>query len=384
MRKRVHHFDPSRLQPVSKFIDCDYAPKAVVVPATSELRTPLPGRIWHDKFSKPRIARNFSARKTQFADTIARSIRNPLLAEEMVLIDEKSMYLDASISLQYEPKQALAEVTERFANAVRRSLHAPVEDRYRDDTLLISHHEGGTTWGHYLIQSVPRMLLFLDAFPLGKIALPTWHADDAPGFGEALEIYKIPKQRLAPIEASTVYRCKEAILLDFLFNFEDSAPHPKVLTFLRNFSTVRAKALSRNRAAFIRRRADAKRAIGNERAVDAVMARYGIDVYGPDDLPLRKQIEIWRSHDLVIATLGSDLANMVYARPGSRVLALSPHWFGDAFFFELSVAAGIAWYELRCGVMPTREPEEERNQTFNVDVDLLASVLDSLLRKSRL
>jgi capsular polysaccharide biosynthesis protein len=94
---------------------------------------------------------------------------------------------------------------------------------------------------------------------------------------------------------------------------------------------------------------------------------------------LRAQIELWRSHDLLIATLGSDLTNMVYARRGTRVLVLAPHWFGDGFFFELSVAAGVRWHELRCGEMTSRDEEAERFSSFAVDVKLLDFILTSLL-----
>lgn len=110
------------------------------------------------------------------------------------------------------------------------------------------------------------------------------------------------------------------------------------------------------------------------------MACHGVDVYGPDEIPLRAQIDLWQSYDLVIAALGSDLTSMVYARRGTRVLALSPHWFGDCFFFELSVAAGVGWYELRCGDMAERDEGAVRFSSFNIDVDLLDSALAWLLR----
>ena len=109
------------------------------------------------------------------------------------------------------------------------------------------------------------------------------------------------------------------------------------------------------------------------------MAHHGIDVYEPDDIPLRAQIDLWRSYDLLIATLGSDLATMVFARRGTRVLALSPYWFGDGFFFELSVAASLRWYELRCGEMAARDEGAQRFSSFNIDVDLLDSALAWLL-----
>ncbi|MGP0076788.1 MAG: glycosyltransferase family 61 protein [Bryobacteraceae bacterium] len=378
-KKQIHHFDPSRLEAISKLVDEDYAPRVVLVPPTSQLRKPQRGRLWHDKASDQKAKRDFSARRIPFSATSARIIESPLLTREMILFDEQRLYLDTSIELEYSEKLALPEVMQRFGEAITASVDAPVDERFRDDTVLISHHEGGGTWGHYLVQSIPRMLLFLEAFPFGKIAVPAWHAEGANGFGEALEFYKIPKKHLAPIDDATIYPLKRAVLLDFLFNFTVAAPHPKVLPLLRGFELRRAKSRSGSRAAFIKRRTDSQRAIGNQKAVDEVLARHGIDTYGPQQLPLRQQVEIWQNHDFLIATLGSDLTNMVYARPGTRVLVLSPDWFGDAFFFELSVAAGVRWHELRCGEMARRNKEEERFSNFNVDVGLLDSALTSLL-----
>jgi len=387
----VHHFDPSRLQVTSKFIDPEYAPKAVVLPAISRLMRPLPGRLWHDKACNQWIERRFSARRIQFAHTLARTIDYPLLTKEMILFDENRMYLDTSIRLEYSADDYLPEVTKQCAEAITASAGAPVDERFSNDTLLISYNEGGGTWGHHLLQNIPRMLLFLDAFPSGKIAVPIWQAEGAPGYEEALAfyniapsyaetltLYNIPKERIAPVDAGTVYRFKQVILLDYLFNFEIGTPHPKVLPLLR--TPRRPAARGGKKAAFIKRRIESRRAIGNEGAVDGVMERHGIDVYGADELPLRAQIELWQSYDLVIATLGSDLTNMVYARRGTRVLVLAPHWFGDGFFFELSVAAGVQWHELRCGHMTWRDEEEERFSSFAIDVRLLDFILTSLLQ----
>jgi len=379
MQVRVPDLDPTRLAGASKHLDPNYAPATVILPATSALRKPGPGRVWHDQAAGRAPGRRFSPRRIQFAATLARVIDQPFLATEMVLFDHNRIYLDTSIEMEYSSGKSMLDVKERFSAAVAASSGFPVNHRFGKETVLISHHEGGSTWGHYLVQSIPRMLVFLDAFPKGKIAVPAWHAQGAPGFGEALELYGISNDRLVPVEEEAVYRFKRAVVHDFLFHFGLAAPHPKVLPLLRRFKLKGKVSLPAARGAFIKRRLDAKRAIANQQAVDEVMARNGIAIYGPDELPLRRQIEIWRRHDLLIATLGSDLTNMVYARPGTKLLVLSPDWFGDSFFFELSVAAGMQWHELRCAGMSKRD-EEIRHSCFLVDTDLLDSILRGLLR----
>src|SRR5579863_4396447 len=123
---RVHHFDPSRLQPASKFIDVAYAPGTILVPATTETRRPIPGRLWHDKAASCKIEREFSERRIHFSDTVARKIDNPFLTNEMVLFDERRMYLDTSVQLPYSPELYLSAVAQRCADAIAASVDAPV------------------------------------------------------------------------------------------------------------------------------------------------------------------------------------------------------------------------------------------------------------------
>jgi len=384
MSGNLYPIDPWRLKIASKFLDDDYAAKTLVVPATREIRRPLPGRVWHDGASKHPVERSFADHEIAFGDTVARSIENPLLAGEMVLYDQSHLYVDTSIELEYSSDQT-GSVAERLRAKLAQSADAPLDERFRDDTVLISHHEGGSTWGHYLCQSLPRILLFLEAFPSAKVAVPVWHADGALGFGEALALYGVPRERLAAVHPDMIYRFRRAILMDFLFNFQVAAPHPLVMPLLRRFAAPTAAfphdraAIDRRRAAFIKRWPDANRAIGNAEEVNHLMRRREIAIYGPGEISLAEQIDLWQRHDLVIATLGSDLSNMVFARPGTRVLVLAPHWFGDAFFFELAVAAGIQWYEIRCGEMAERNHALEHHSSFNVDAVLLESILATLL-----
>src|SRR5215831_3870775 len=164
MPRKLRHFDPAALEVASKFIDCDYSPKALIVPATSVAQQPLPGRIWYDDASAKHARgepRRFSAREIHFPDILARTIDKPILVNEMILFDKRRLYLDTSIELEYSYEHYLPSVTERFRTAIGSSIGAPIDERFREETVLISEHEGGGTWGHYLTQSIPRMMLFL-------------------------------------------------------------------------------------------------------------------------------------------------------------------------------------------------------------------------------
>jgi hypothetical protein len=120
------------------------------------------------------------------------------------------------------------------------------------------------------------------------------------------------------------------------------------------------------------------RRIANQAACDAVLHDHAVARRRLGSAALAEQIGAWRGERFFVATLGSDLANMVFGRPGTRVLALSPDWFGDTFFYNLAVAKAMQWNELRCGELDVPHPKTRHLSSFKVDPALLDVMLSTL------
>jgi hypothetical protein len=361
---------------VSRSLDPDYAKKTLLLAEISVERTPRAGRIWCDAQAGPFAGRDLRSRSITFPDLHAWHIPNALVTDQYFVHDARNLYCDSSILVSGTPLQNASRACETFADEFARVDPQPVIEDHAAEQGLVLHNEGGGTWGHYLVQIFPKVLLFCARFPDGKVIVPTYYARGNSNFSQMFDAYGISRDRLIGVDIGKTYRFGEVILLDFPYSFTDVAVHPAALALLDCFAHESVPEAP-PRGAYVERLPGSQRATANQAEVTAILAAAGIPATTIGNRSVVEQAALWQNHDLVVGTLGSDLSNIVFARPGSRVLVLSPDWFGDGFFYNLAIARGVGWYEIRCGRMG--EPAQpQRNSSFGVDVELLRTVLAGL------
>lgn len=268
--------------------------------------------------------------------------------------------------------------TEEHLNKANSLDVSKASDEFYDQSVLAFHHEGGGTWGHYLVQSLPKALLFLERFPYGKIAVPDFHVFGTSNFSKLLSLFGITKDKLLPIKKGVVYKFREIVLVDFLFDFKNTIAHPAALTLLKRVLARKIKMGSEmgKNITFITRGKEFRRRIMNQEEAISALAAKGITHLNLGSLDLSDQIACWDKSDAIIATLGSDFANIVFGKPDTKLLAVSPHWFGDNFFFELAIANNMQWNEIRCGVMG--EPKTPLHASdFTINTQMLESAIEN-------
>ncbi|SEQ55419.1 Protein of unknown function [Faunimonas pinastri] len=81
-------------------------------------------------------------------------------------------------------------------------------------------------------------------------------------------------------------------------------------------------ARNEGRRIYISRRDVRLRSLANEPELLAELAKRGFEVICPSDLSHREQVELFSSADLVVATHGAALTNIMFMPPGSRVLEM--------------------------------------------------------------
>jgi len=361
---------------VSHWFDPDFARKTLLVPAMTATREPSVGRVWHDAAARPSFSRDVRPCIISFADLYAWHIPDALVTDQFLVHDARNLYCDSSIMVSGASAEKVGQACQNLANRFSAIPPRPVVEDHADELALVLHNEGGGTWGHYLVQMFPKVLLFCERFPKGKVIVPETYAAGNSSFSQLFDLYGISRDRLIGVDGDKTYRIGEAILLDFPFDFAHGAIHPAALDLLDRFEHAMAPAVT-PQGAYVRRLPHAARATVNQEQVAAELATVGIPAMTMGDRSVQDQAAMWHDHGLIVGTLGSDLANIVFARPGSRVLVLSPDWFGDTFFYNLATARGIHWHEIRCGRMGERV-EPERHSSFNVDIGSLRTVLASL------
>ena len=62
--------------------------------------------------------------------------------------------------------------------------------------VIIGVNEGSGTWGHWLIQTLPSILLCLRHYPDARVALPASYFGSRSNFGDILKLYKLESSRV--------------------------------------------------------------------------------------------------------------------------------------------------------------------------------------------
>jgi capsular polysaccharide biosynthesis protein len=102
--------------------------------------------------------------------------------------------------------------------------------------------------------------------------------------------------------------------------------NPAAIAYLRQLMPARPKEEPRRgrRKIYIdRREALMRRLINEDEIVDSIR-RVGVEPVRMEGLPLAEQIQILQESDLVIGPHGAGLTNMVFSKPGTRVIELIP------------------------------------------------------------
>lgn len=118
----------------------------------------------------------------------------------------------------------------------------------------------------------------------------------------------------------------------------------------------------------------------NEPALEEELARRGVDIVYPEELPFAEQVRLFATRRLVMGTAGSALHSSIFAPPGRRILAL--HWeerLRSTFALLDRLGGTEARYYIPSG---TRLSPEEQGFGFGWMLDRPARVADEMLARA--
>ena len=325
-----------------------------------------------DKFAKPSFSRPPLPTEILFPAINLREINDVYVYDAFLTFDKNHIYSDSSM------RGGLAGASdESILTWARQKLQSSADNvsfEHSKEAVLIVHNEGGGTWGHHLIQNFPKILFAQKFFPDMKILLPQAFCSPNSSRGKLLDIYGVNRDKIVPIDPSVTYSFKSVYILDFLYDAINSFIHPWALNTLR--SIVLKSAVTENRKLFVKR--VGKRAIENQAVIEKCLLDKGYFSLTQNHQNLDEQILCWSSAGTVVATLGSDMSNLIFLKEGSAILSLSPDWFGDRFFYNLAYATNLNWYEIRCGEVGAISSGSHRFNNFHVDMNLLEETINRI------
>jgi hypothetical protein len=103
--------------------------------------------------------------------------------------------------------------------------------------------------------------------------------------------------------------------------------------------SVRAPA----RRLFIGRKGAKLRRLKNEDEIAAMLAKEGFAPFAPDANDQRSQIEAFGGADIIVAVHGAALTNLVFCRPGTRVVEIFPSNFIKSPYLWLAAKLGLKY-----------------------------------------
>ena len=97
------------------------------------------------------------------------------------------------------------------------------------------------------------------------------------------------------------------------------------------------------RRLFISRGAATRRLIEDEARLYAAVAPLGFEYLVPDKLSFAEQVALFASAEVVIGAMGSNLTNVIFARPGTKVIEIAHEKLFAKYIWFISNACGHAY-----------------------------------------
>ncbi len=219
------------------------------------------------------------------------------------------------------------------------------------ETVLVARY-GVATWGHWLGELLPRMVLtelrfpgrFRYALPLPLFVQPNGTVWDS--LRQSVAAYGIPFDRCIPLAAGTRYSFAAAWCMSSVWS--DRIMHPAAVTAMRD--QLRAPVphceLTGGKVAFLRTDTNTRQ-LSNLAEVEGVLAGAGYPTVAVGRLAFVEQVALFRAARHIVSVLGSALSGLIYAPEGICVASLAPRDFGDWFFYALIQGRGGIYVDIR-------------------------------------
>lgn len=199
-----------------------------------------------------------------------------------------------------------------------------------------------TNFGHWLFESLPRVLEAIAAHPETTILLPADQRDRPRFIDESLRLALGD----AKFEASVRYAARPHRVEELVLTSMPVDPyfiHPATVPFLRTVYASQRVSPAQKRAVYISRKNSQKRRMDNEDALEAFMVSCGFDVILVEDMSFGERIRLFSQAHTVVGPHGAGLSCILWCAPGTQVIELLPPEDFSDFFARLSSSNGLLY-----------------------------------------
>lgn len=241
-----------------------------------------------------------------------------------------------------------------------------------------------TNYFHWLWQGLPRFALYASRHrEIDHWIVPP---SDRPYIVETLAALGIPKERMIAAKPRT-YVCERLVVASqpMVASYDDAPAFPG--KYLRDLVPAHPSAQlaegspSRPKRFLVVRGAVKARQLLNESEVAEQLKPLGFVSLSMDGLSVAQQAALFHEAEAIVGVHGAALANLVFCRPGCKVIELLPRNWPSPLYGRLATALGLD-YQCLAGEEPALPWAPIQN--LAADLSVAPSDLTALLRTASL
>ena len=250
-----------------------------------------------------------------------------------------------------------------WAHPVMQRLHGwQLEDQLEEAILLSGGH--ADNYYHWMFEVLPRaMLLERAGHQLG--ALPVLAPGDLPFQYQSLLALGIAPERLRPLHANGAFPVRR--LWCTLPTIPQHVSRVEVCRWLRERLGVTVE--KGGRRILLQRRHGKRSMVNFDELADALRPQ-GFEVMAAEKLTFAEQIKWFAMAECVVAPHGAGLANLVFCRPGTRVVEILSEDYLSRLYADISTDCRLNYQALPA--KPVGRPWELREGSKQLWVDVAA------------
>lgn len=253
-----------------------------------------------------------------------------------------------SIAVLTNRKMLLADVSVEWGrkpddHGVMRRFRLPPAVALSGTTALLAT-TGGETYFHWMTEVLPRLRILTEAgVGLGQIDYFLVNGTERGFQKESLKAFGIPENKCVITQRKCRYRCKRLLA--------PSLPGPHGWVHASTCAYLREKLAEPFRKAspkkiFVPRGKTGGRQSRRERELEKNLLGMGFEVFDAGMTSLRKQAGMFAAAELIVGIHGGALTNLVFSRPGTRVVEIFGWRYVNPCYRFLAAAVGARHYAI--------------------------------------
>jgi hypothetical protein len=204
--------------------------------------------------------------------------------------------------------------------------------RHISGKVVVLTQEGHRNYYHWMFEILPKLALIKDVGSIDWIYLPRM---DLPFQKQTLSMMGVDLEKVIEADSTTYLEADEVIVPSFVSR-SCYTPHWVVDYLQKNLVPALSSANSHEKfggKVFISRKKASYRKIKNEDEIFAYLEPLGFKMYHLEDLTIVEQRMLFADAEIVIAPHGAGLTNLIFCKPGTKVLEIFQSHEDDTYCY---------------------------------------------------